>query len=473
MGVYFFKGVEAYKERTLAIGTITVLLASLFVIYVSNDINKNVIVVTCTFGIIFSFTTSFNHAIDEKKHFMSALNVSLLNFDFANNPLTDKQIEELPQLTKFTAIDQFLKNNYEQQTTDEVNLDDAPSTPTSYSVITYLASGAGIAIARFLKGSIIDMYIAGRIMNLIVYTILIYIAMRILPFKKNIFFIIAFMPYMLLLAASYSIDGICFGTLYIFCAYCLKLYKECETISLKQFVILAILFGIMLIGKGVGYMGVGILIFMLPLIKTIKKNKKYIPIMIVCGIIFVILATAFIIYMKNTQISSEPDTRGAAGINGVEQLKVILTHPIFDIKLAIYHFKTTLLCFNWYVNLHQGTFFTKNAEYTMFVILLFVLYVSLTEDEHNFKIKDKIILIIAFLLAYGLTSVILYLSFTPVGVLYIAGYQTRYIFPILPLVLSCISNNKVKYMKTENRNRNVAIGSGILLLIGMIQLILV
>ena len=90
------------------------------------------------------------------------------------------------------------------------------------------------------------------------------------------------MPYMLLLAGSYSIDGYCIGTAFIFIAYCLKLKKEAETISLKQFIILAILYGFLLIAKNMAYLFTGLIVLMLPIRKTLQKNKKYLPIIIRC-----------------------------------------------------------------------------------------------------------------------------------------------------------------------------------------------
>ena len=185
------------------------------------------------------------------------------------------------------------------------------------------------------------------------------------------------------------------------------------------------------------------------------------------------IGIVFVLYMKDKKLSAPVDSRGGNNINATEQLKVILTHPIFDIKLAVQHIKVTLLNFNWYSQLHQKTFFTESSSYVMFIMMLFILYVSVTEDEYNFKLREKSILIIAFLLAFGMSSAILYLTFTPVGVLYIAGYQGRYIFPLLPILLSCLSSNRLKYSKTEERNRNVAIGSGIFLITGLMQLIVV
>ncbi len=449
---------------------IITLLTTLFIIYVSKDVTKNVIITACTFGIVFTFATDYNHAIDEKKHFMSALNLSFGNFDYVNNPITDKEIAKLPQITKYMNIDDFLTNDYKQSVSDDVDMEDTPSTPASYNALVYAFPAVGIAIARVLNGSIIDMYIWGRIMNLVIYTVLVYIAIKLLPFKKNIFFVVAFMPYMLLLASSYSADGMCLGTIYIFVAYCLKLYKECDQISLKQFGILVGLFLIMLIGKGVGYLPLGVLIFMLPVVKTIKNNKEYWPIMIAVGLIFVVLGTFFVVYMKNKNLSTEGDNRGSAGINSVEQFHAILTDPKLDVKVAINHIMDTMLSFNWLKTLQPEVFFKSYCDKPIFIMLFVIFFVALTEDDYNFKIKDKILLGLGFLLPFGMTSAILYLSFTPVRNLHIYGYQARYILPILPLLLCCISNDRVKCTEKENRNMNIAITSCVFLVIGLLQL---
>ena len=474
MLIYIMKvNLDKANIRTISIEIITLFLTSLFVIYISNDFSKNVIITACTFGIIFAITTNFNHAIDEKRHFMTAFNVSFFNFNYIDKPITDETIEKLPQISKYTMIDEFLESNYEPKITEEVNKQDIPSLPADYSFVMYIFSGLGIFIARILNGTIIDIYIAGRLMNLILYTILISIAIKILPFKRNIFYMVAFMPFMLLLAASYSIDGICLGILFIFIAYCLKIYKENNIITLKEFVILVTLFFIMLIGKGIGYIFVATIVFILPIYNTIKKNKKYMPIFAFCTIFFIIFAILFFIYLKNENITSQGDSRGGEGINPIEQQNYILGHPIHDLKLAMLHVRETLLCFEWYENLHPSAFFTNYSKSIFFIMMLYILFISITEDDYNLKIKDKIICIISFLLVYGMTSGILYLVFTPVGALYVAGYQARYIFPILPLLLVCISNKNIKIVKAINRNMNSALGIGAFLFIGIIQLILV
>ena len=384
--------------KDVSIKLITAFLASLTIIYLSNNQIKNVIVVTATLGIVFSFSTHYNHAIDEKKHFMSALNLSFLNFDYADNPITDTKIEELRHLTKYDQLDDKFFEKYTPNITNEVNKEDGPSTPANYPFISYVFPAIGITIARLLGGSIIDMYILGRIMNLILYTILICFTIKILPYKKNIFIILAMLPYMLLLATSYSIDGYCIGVIFLFIAYCLKVAKEEETISLKNILILMALFLLVLLAKSMSYIAVGLVVFILPLAKTLKKNKKYLPKIIAITLLLVVLVTAVLIKIKNNNMKE--DSRASGEINIEKQLNILLTSPRHDIELIVEHIKATLLNFNWLVNLHQSTFFTENAPYVMLLLMIFILYVSLTETDEILKIKEKIVMVISFFVVF-------------------------------------------------------------------------
>ena len=470
VSIYIILQKSAYI-RTMSIVLISMLMGSIFVIYVSNNQIKNIFLVVFTIGMVFSITTKFNHALDEKKHFMSALNISFLNFDYAEDPITDLQIEKLPQLSKFSTIDEFLEDGYTPQASEEVNKEDVPSLPAGYNFLMYIVPAIGISIAKILGGSIIDLYIMGRIFNLILYGILISIAVKLLPYKKNIFMVIFLMPMSLVLAASYSIDGVCIGVISIFIAYCLKIKKEKEVISLKDFLILAGLFVILLLAKSMSYLMVGFMVFMIPIIPTLKKNKKYLPIIITVFLIACIILGALVIYVKDTKVVS--DTRASGNISVSDQLANLIQNPIFTIRLVLLHIRNTLLNFNWLAMLNYEVFFTHNATYVMLPLLLFILYVALTEDDYNFKIKDKIIMIISFLLTFLMTSMVLYLSFTPVGKLSIDGYQARYILPILSLLLFGVSNNKVKTIDKKNRNMNVSIISSAFIMVDIALSILV
>ena len=86
---------------------------------------------------------------------------------------------------------------------------------------------------------------------------------------------------------------------------------------------------------------------------------------------------------------------------------------------------------------------------------------------------NGLILLATFFGAYLTGSLMLYISFTKVGKLSINGYQPRYMFPILPLLLFCLSSNNIIVKNKENRNFNITIVSGIFVMLGIMQSILV
>lgn len=456
--------------RGITIGIIAVLMSGVFIINISNNAIKNIIIILFSLGLVFTITTDYNHAIDEKKHFMSAFNIAFGNFDYVNNPITDVEINKLPHFYKFVWIDESLNEKYMPNITDEVDINDMPSIPATNNFITYLFPALGIFIAKTLGGSIIDLYIMGRLFNLILYCILLCIAVKLIPYKKNIFATVALMPIAILLSASFSIDGFCIAVLYVFIAYCLKLKKEKETITLKDFAILIVLFVLTLLAKSMAYILIAMLVLMLPIKNTLKKNKKYLPVIITATVICIILICCLLLYVKNTKVVE--DSRAGDNVSVSAQLDNLIHNPIFDVKLVLEHFKNTLLNFNWHIELHNTAFFTVNAQCVFIPMILFILYVALTEDDFNFEIKDKILMVTTFLLVFLMTSMVLYVAFTKVGELHIDGYQTRYILPILPLVLFGLSNNKLICNNGENRNMNISIISGIFIFLSLLQCII-
>lgn len=456
--------------RTISTILITIFLGMIFIIGISNNVLKNAIITISSIGMMFSIITDFNHAIDEKKHFASAFNIAFGNFDYAKNPITDKRIESLDHFIKYSQIDELVVNDYNPSITDDVNKNDIPSTPAGYSFVAYLFPALGIWIAKLLGGSIIDLYIMGRLFNLILYGILVCIALKILPVKKNVFATVFLMPISLVLAGTYSIDGYCIGIVSIFIAYCLKIKYEEDTIKLKQGIILLVLFMIMLTAKSMAYVMVGFIFFSLPLMATIKKNKKYIPIMLVIATIMCTAIVFIAMIVKKDNVSA--DTRAGDNIDVSQQVKYMVSHPLADLKLSFNHIRDTFGNLNWYRMLQEDKLFSASAQYIVVPLLIFIVYVAITEDGAVFKIKDKIIFIIAFLLAYGMTSLVLYVSFTPVGAEYIGGYQTRYILPIIFLVLICLGNKNVLVLDKYSRNNRIALISGIAIMLTVFQSIL-
>ena len=128
----------------------------------------------------------------------------------------------------------------------------------------------------------------------------------------------------------------------------------------------------------------------------------------------------------------------------IPQLKNIAEHPTTVFKVIFNHITGTLLNYSWLSDMNFYGFFSLNAKWIFLIMLIYYLIVSLKDDSINFGKKEKAIILITFFGIYGMTSAILYLTFSPIGADYLAGYASRYLFPIILLVLICVSNDKLK-----------------------------
>lgn len=445
--------------------SIAMLLLLLFSIYVSKDMIKNLIVTALTFGIIFSITIPFNNQLDEKRHFLSSYNIAAGNFDL-KNPTIYKSVSEMPRNIRPHNFITYFSISPTNEIMEEP--EDIGDKANDYITVSYIISGFGIFIAKTLGGSIADIYITGRIFNLIGYTFIIVKAMRILPYKKNIAYSILFMPMLLALASVYSVDGIGTALTILFIAYCLKLNEQ-EKINIKEVIKLSILLVLAATIKNIGYIGIVLVIFILPLKKIIKQNKKYIK-YIVAILIFLLICIGFV---AKDKISEKGDPWGQ-GVNTPEQLKYIINNPIEYSKILLSHMKYTLTKVE-YISYINAPMFFYNTYYMIFLLMTaYQIFISITDSSKQLKIKNRFIFLVTFFIVYAMISTIMYLSFTRVGASYIDGVQSRYLFPIIFLLLSSISIRKFEldYNKFKGINLYTAYISWIFLIIPVLDLII-
>ena len=449
LSYFIIKNKEMYR---ISIFIIIFLMGIVALIYISKNYIKNIIVITMTLGMVFACTTRFNGSLDEKKHFMSAFNLAAGNINYVERPFTQKEFNEIPFLCPMDNSIMLFRIPYESKLEENTNIKDIDSLPAGYNPIMYIPSAIGIELAKVTKGSVADLYIAGRMTNLIFYAILLIIILKILPAKEKTFYVIYMLSFALLLAGAYSVDGIAIGIIGIFIAYCLNLYnRKPEDIKLKQILILMGLFAISLFIKNFAYIGVGFLVLLLPIFKIVKNNKKNIP--FILGIILVAVILVILKLFAGSGVESDP-RGGNTDING--QIEFLKESPSRIIIVGMNHIINTLCNFNWYLVLNPALFFGKFATVIMFLQFLFILYVAISDNSIKFKLSQKIISLVSFLLVFGSTSLILYLTYTEVGKLSIDGYQTRYILPILPLILMVLNNDHI----TENEgNEKIQIAS--------------
>ncbi len=121
----------------------------LFILCVTKDYIKNIVLSIITFGFLFSITTTVYHIVDEKRHFLSALNIAHGNFNYMNKPITDGAFHNIefnnPSIN--LAIDYF-GEKYKEDKYEIPENEEVYSTPTDTSPILYIPSVIGINLAR-------------------------------------------------------------------------------------------------------------------------------------------------------------------------------------------------------------------------------------------------------------------------------------------------------------------------------------
>ena len=453
----------------LSLLVLVILNGLLFILYVTKDYIKNIIITILTLGFIFSISTEYYHVVDEKKHFLSALNVAVGNFDF-NEALTNEEFNnidfDLPAVN--FAMKYFSKyTSFEMQRIPEN--ESVFSIPADYNPIVYLPASIGINIGRLFGGSIADIFIAGRMANIIAYGVLLIIIFKLLPFKKDVFYTLYLLPMTFALAGSYSADGITIGLVGIFIAYTLKLYKEnYDLVSLKQFLILISLFILAVICKHGSYLGIAIIIFILPIIKIIKNNKK------ILSLVLTVLLIAFILgFYQGSKISgnNEGDIR-VKNTSPIRQIEFLLDNPTNILKVYGNYLKESLLNLNWYRGFNLKVFCGNNYSVVTFCLFIFILYTAITDSSYTFKKKEKIVMFLTFSATFVVTTLVLYLLCTEVGKLTIGGYQPRYLIAIMPLILINVNSKKIikDYVDTDIYNKT-ALCMGIFTILDLLSMI--
>ena len=87
--------------------------------------------------------------------------------------------------------------------------------------LAYVPQALGMTLARVLGFGSMGLLFLGRFMNLVFYVAMTYLAMKRLPFGKEVLFGVALLPMTLHLTGSMSYDTVIMGLAFYFTATCL------------------------------------------------------------------------------------------------------------------------------------------------------------------------------------------------------------------------------------------------------------
>lgn len=416
-------------------------------------------VILLFFGMIYMFVIPPKSVPDEQAHIDTAYHYSNLMM-FQNYPEDNsKRLTQRKEDAEFLGLQPQItienyrtlyKHFFEMQQSDEMVQANAKVVNAPFFL--YIPSALGITIGRLLHLGTVPMYYLGRLFNLLSYIVLMYLAIKKMPFGKMILFGLCVLPLMLQQSASFSYDVLLNSLAFLLIAYILSIAYGTQEIKVLDLIILCVLSGLLSLCKGGAYFPIAFLSLIIP-IKRFPERKNH---HIFVGAAIGVSCLAFFGYHLSLLLDMSSGSEGFV----IEWSQT----PAYTIPYMLSHIGETL-------ELFANTFIQKKDFYLIssigrlgwlefgisnFLALLFVLFLVLTaikpqSELQPIKLGVKFWMICIILGSVVLVEVGMATSWTPIDYEFIEGVQGRYFIPVYPLLFLLLRNHSLTFQKNTDR----------------------
>lgn len=331
----------------------------------------------------------------------------------------------------------------------------SPYPPVVTTPLAYVPQAIGITIARLLElGSIWTAYL-GRFCNLVFFVLMTTLAMRRMPFNKEVLFGVALLPMTLHLSASCSYDVMIMGCLFYFTALCLDLAYHKEQVGLGDMAAAMVLMAAAGPCKMVyaPMMGLCLLI-------PVKKFGGWVRWGVSAAAVAGSWAAAMFLVNRQTIVSYATVTEQVVpwAEEAGYSLAYVLHNPIRTLQVF---YDTVLFQLEQYHLTMIGSKLGNldeilNVPYLAVMVLTgcLIMLAFRKPGENLVLIKGRRIwIMVVCAICVGVTMLSMLIAWTPLSSSVILGVQGRYFLPLLPVFLMACKNDMV--VLTKNRNRSI------------------
>jgi len=286
----------------------------------------------------------------------------------------------------------------------------------------------------------------GPAVNHIIYTCLVYFAMKKLTGGKYILAAVAMIPTLFVLSTTYGTDHWITGFLMLGFAYFFAEAQNPERkLELKNTIPMIAAFVIGVAPKAV-YAPIMLILYFIKKDKfTSPKGRMYYNIAVTCLILFVLASFAVPFITVGGTEADNPDWRGGEGVDAAAQSMFILQQPLAYAGIL-------LRFLNKYFSVFSRNYVTYFAHlgYSSFFFLVWIAigFVTITDRDKKTSLSStpyyKTIIILLTFATVSLFSTSMFVGFTEVGQTTIAGVQPRYKLPLLFPFLYCVGGFKIQ-----------------------------
>ncbi|MCI6997637.1 MAG: DUF2142 domain-containing protein [Eubacterium sp.] len=325
----------------------------------------------------------------------------------------------------------------------------------SVSQIGYFHMAVLVKLLRMLGVPFYYVLLAGKLMNLFVYSILLTFAIRWIPVMKRTVMTIGLMPTPMMLASTYSYDAVLIGFIFLGTALLIyEFYYADRKIRPLNCLMIPLCFAIGSCPKAI-YIPLVLSFLFLPASKF-KSRKTEALWKSVAMTVCILLLMTFVMPSVSGEMKS--DTRGG-NTDVSKQMALIFSQPISYFRVFLKNFCGTA---NNYLTGIDGlanmAYAGYHKMYGAVIILWIVVFFTEPRGEIRQKRKDflrkyKIPTLILTAGVVGMIWTALYLSFTEVGQEVIEGVQGRYYIPLMISMLLMFYSDKIRTTwKKQNYN---------------------
>lgn len=455
------------------------------------------VILMLMWGIIYSATLPPVMAPDEDVHYAAAYKLSNA---MMGSPLSDTDGRAYIRETDDYVYDRNSYSGYIQEIYEKID-DKAPEENNyiTYSgaervlnidspVYNFLPQAIGITIARILHLNSFWLVYMGRLMNLLVYTLIMYYAIKITPFGKLFLVNVSQIPIVVENVSSYSYDVLVLSTCALFVAYILRIIYDKEKAEKKDIAIIILLSAVIATLKFL-YTPIVVLALWIPVDKLGGNKKRSfllkVGILFIAAISFVLVYRVGFLNMRSIQPQEEHSVYDIGEQNEIEQINeedIIFedTDAIEDMSdnylidqgeyerytLAYFKENSFRACkkiaytlgkyledyFSWAFGYMLARHNVFTPKYTLVFLVIWFLISLVCEDKQRISVGVSYTALGIFLI---FCAAIVLGAMTqwnaPEQFQYIYGVQGRYFIPLLPLFIPMI--RKVQFFKKDYMER--------------------
>lgn len=318
----------------------------------------------------------------------------------------------------------------------------------------YLMPALGITLARLLGLNSLWLLYLGRIMNLLMYTAVTWLAMRRLPFGKPVLLGVGLLPMTIHLSGSFSYDAMILAGIFYLTAHCLNLAYKAEKVRLIDVLILALVMAVVGPCKMVYAVFAG-LCLLIPVQKFGGRGRWALSAACVLGawVIAMVLVNSQTVASYATETENYVSWAGEAGFT----MGMLLHQPVKLFQM----FYNTFLWQAEYWHLTMIGAYLGNVDVVLDVPYLIVLLLTVCLLGLTFRKPGESLVLtggrrlwiwLLCAVCAGATMFSMLIAWTPISSHVICGVQGRYFLPFLPILLMTWKNDMVVLTKNADRS---------------------